>query len=108
MVLAIQVLIPSCWVTSHLGRPPEVWFILNPLQDFMKKLFECHVDLLGPDIRLLNSHLPPRLEALRPWILCVLRNGRCLALTLLSIIFQPFILLYSPHKLMHALGGPYG
>ena len=47
MVSAIQALIPSSWVPTHLSRPPKVRLILNTLKDLIDRLLKCRINSLG-------------------------------------------------------------
>lgn len=103
VVNAIKILISSRRIAPHLAWPPKVWLILYPLQNLMHRLLKRHIYLPCPSIGFLNPQIPfgSQSKTSLSRLLRIWHCGRCLPFILLPVIFQPFILLNTLHKLSY-------
>ena len=76
VVSVVQTLIPSGRVLAHLPQPSEVQLILHTLKDLVVRIFEGHINTLGPWRQV---------------------QTRGFAFALQPIVLQPLMLLNSSH-----------
>ena len=103
MVMVVDVLIALCRVSSHFIWPLEEWVVLNFLQNLLDQLLEHCINCLGIGRPRLSCIIPSRtivIVLVRPKISPLLRDNLSLPFSLLLVVFDPFILINSVHKLV--------
>ena len=98
MIMAIEVLIALCGVSSHFIWLLEKWFILNFLKNLTDQFLEHCINRLSVDRPCLSYIIPSRpivIISVRLEILSLLRDHLSLPFPLLLVVFDPFVLIDS-------------
>ena len=102
MVMAVEVLVALCTVSSHFVWPFEERFVLNLLQNLPDRLSKhCtnHLDIGRPRLSCMISSRPVIIVSVRPEIPHFLKDNLSLPFSLLLVIFDSLVLINSVHEL---------
>ena len=104
VVLVAKVLVVPQRVSTHSVQPLEVLLIFYLLQNLMHRFSKHNINCLRSCRLRLPSKIPSGfviVVTVRPKIPLLLRDNISLSLTLLLVLFNPFILVNLIHKLVY-------
>ena len=101
MIVAIEVLIVLCGVSSHFIWLLEKWFILNFLQNLTDRFSKHCINYWGNNLPYIIPSQPIVIIPVRPEIPHLLRDNLNLTFPLLLVFLSPLVFINPVYELAH-------